>query len=384
MKNIPTSFVCNNLRLCVVLFFSLLAANLFTATADPCDHQTTYSGGTTITGNEINDIGNGYNYQLWFQEWDVEEVGSMTFFGGDADCAFKASWNESNDFLARVGYYDETISKSYTDLGVIAAEYNYIKTGTGGECSYIGVHGWAKNPTIEYYIVDDSFSPDGEYMLWNTQKIGSYTADGATYTLYRGERNNAPSIMGDNRFIQLYAMRSSFRTCGHISVSEHFQKWEEIGIIMGKIHDCKILCEVCGGQGSIEYTFATMSWKGKSGHLDNDGETQNDSINTNKNPNATTLSNDMKDDTKEYALYQNTPNPVSSGETNISYNLASNGHVTLSLYNTLGVKIMDIVNGQESEGIHTVTINVESLPSGIYLYVLNVDGFTLQNNMIIK
>jgi hypothetical protein len=34
---------------------------------------------------------------------------------------------------------------------------------------------------------------------------------------------------------------------------------------MGGIYDCKILCEVGGGQGSIEYTYATMSWDGQTG-----------------------------------------------------------------------------------------------------------------------
>ena len=85
-----------------------------------------------------------------------------------------------------------------------------------------------------------------------------------------------------------------------------------------------------------------------------------------------------------YTLSQNVPNPVTDGETSITYSLENEGYVILSLYNTLGVKLMDIVNGQKSEGVHTVTINVNSLPSGIYHYVMNVNGYTLRNSIIIK
>ena len=229
---------------------------------DPCSKTTSYSGGTRVTGNGIQDIGNGYNYEIWRDG----NSGSMTYFGGDADCAFKADWNNSGDFLARVGYYDGAATKKYTDLGEITAAYNYKKSGNGGgSYSYIGIYGWTKSPLIEYYIVDDSFTPNGGGMYYNAQTIGTYQVDGVTYTLKKGTRVNAPSIEGNTTFTQVFAQRSSYQTCGTINVTEHFKNWERLGIQMGGIYDCKILCEVGGGQGSIEYTYATMSWDGQTG-----------------------------------------------------------------------------------------------------------------------
>ena len=229
---------------------------------DPCSKTTSYSGGTKVTGNGIKDIGNGYNYEIWRDG----NSGSMTYFGGDADCAFKADWNNSGDFLARVGYYDGAATKKYTDLGEITAAYNYKKSGNGGgSYSYIGIYGWTKSPLIEYYIVDDSFTPNGGGMYYNAQTIGTYQVDGVTYTLKKGTRVNAPSIEGNTTFTQVFAQRSSYQTCGTINVTEHFKNWERLGIQMGGIYDCKILCEVGGGQGSIEYTYATMSWDGQTG-----------------------------------------------------------------------------------------------------------------------
>ena len=260
------SFLCNNLRLYVALLTSFTASILlFSAKADPCTHNTKYEGGEIVTSNRISDIANGYNYELWQQ--NTESTGSMTVYGGNADCAFKANWDNSGDFLALVGYFDLEATLSYTKLGNIAAEYNHIKNGTAGEYSYIGVHGWTKNPLIEYYIVEDSFTPDGEGMYYETTELGSYSLDGATYTLYKGDRLNHPCIEGQKNFSQIYAVRSEFRTCGHVSVSEHFKIWEELGIKLGNIYDCKIHCETGGGKGSIDFTFATMSWNGQPGHI---------------------------------------------------------------------------------------------------------------------
>ena len=229
---------------------------------DPCSKKDKYTGGTKVTKNGIQNIGNGYNYELWREN---EGQGSMTFFGGDADCAFKAEWGNSGDYLARVGYYDGSAKKSYKDLGDITADYNYTKSGNAGGYSYIGVYGWTKEPLIEYYIVDDSYNGMGT--PYGSQQVGSYTVDGATYKLYKGMRYNAANITGTNcDFPQVFAVRSSARTCGHISVSEHFKNWESNGINLGGVYDCKIVCEAGGGQGSIEYTYATMTWKGQSGH----------------------------------------------------------------------------------------------------------------------
>lgn len=226
---------------------------------DPCTHTTNYSGGTVITTNATKNIGNGYHAELWRDT----NTGNMTVFGDSADCAFKANWNNSGDFLARVGYFDSLSTKKYSDLGEIYAVYNFSKNGTGGSYSYFGVYGWTKNPTIEYYIVDDTFSPDSEDMFWGTEEIGTYKVDGVEYTLMVGLRNNVPSILGNMSFKQVFAVRSSFQTCGKINVTEHFKNWEKLGVNIGNIYDCKLLCEVGGGSGSIEYTCASMSWKGQ-------------------------------------------------------------------------------------------------------------------------
>jgi len=228
---------------------------------DPCSQKTKHSGGTSYSNKHtLEKVGNGYHVELWSEK---NSGASVTCFGGKNDCAFKASWNNSGDYLARVGYYDGAATKKVKDIAPIYAAYNYSKSGSGGGYSYIGVYGWTKNPLLEYYIVDDSYSNLGT--PYNTSRVGQYSADGATYTLYKGTRVNAASIDGDGKtFPQVFAVRSSARQCGTISVSEHLENWQKLGIDLGGIYDCKIVCEAGGGSGSIEYTYATMSWKGQS------------------------------------------------------------------------------------------------------------------------
>jgi hypothetical protein len=323
---------------------------------NPCSYTTNYSGGTTITSNCLRDVGNGYNAEMWGER----NNGSMTLFGGEAGCAFKAEWDNTGDFLARVGYYDAKASKKYTDLGQIYAIYNYIKSGDGGgSYSYIGVYGWTKSPMIEYYIVDDTFTPDSEDLFWGTNKIGTYKVDGVEYTLMVGQRINAPCIEGSASFKQIFAVRSSYQTCGIINVSEHFKNWEKLGVKMGYIYDCKLLCEVGGGTGSIEYTCASMSWKGQKLTL---GNLRNGDGDDAEITNVATYS-----DTEAFTIM---PNPAST-----EIYIISEGEVeNVMIFNTIG----DVVaKANESR------VDVSSLPTGVYFVKATIDGETVVKKLII-
>jgi acetyl esterase/lipase len=232
--------------------------------SDACaEHSLPSSGGQKITANGVKDFGSkGYNLELW-----GADGGSMTVYP-DADCAFTAEWNNPGDFLARVGYYWNGQKGSYKDLGDdIQADFNFSFTGSGGNYNYIGIYGWTKTPKeCEYYIVENTFfkstnKQNGLY--WNANVVGTYTLDGDTYTLYKGIRDNAPSISGTSTFPQLFAVRKTARYCGHLSVSEHFRQWEKLGVDMGgNIYDCKLLCEAGGGQGTFQMKYGKI-WLGK-------------------------------------------------------------------------------------------------------------------------
>jgi hypothetical protein len=84
---------------------------------------------------------------------------------------------------------------------------------------------------------------------------------------------------------------------------------------------------------------------------------------------------------EKFVLNQNYPNPFNPN-TVISYQLAVNSKITLKIFNTLGEEIETLADEYQIAGFHTslFTIN-SSLPSGIYFYVLNVNGQRISKKM---
>ena len=72
-------------------------------------------------------------------------------------------------------------------------------------------------------------------------------------------------------------------------------------------------------------------------------------------------------------LHQNYPNPFNPS-TAISYELSANSHVRLKVYDLLGREVAELVNTQQSAGMHEVTFNASALSSGMYLYRIEANG----------
>jgi len=90
------------------------------------------------------------------------------------------------------------------------------------------------------------------------------------------------------------------------------------------------------------------------------------------------------DDTKvtEFALAQNFPNPFNPSTT-ICYGLPNRSHVTLTVFNTLGQQVADLLIGEQDAGYHEVKFDGSGLSSGVYLYRLDAGGVTLAKRMIV-
>ena len=71
----------------------------------------------------------------------------------------------------------------------------------------------------------------------------------------------------------------------------------------------------------------------------------------------------------EFSLEQNYPNPFNPSTT-INFALPVKSNVTLSVYNSLGQKVTELVNGALPAGNHSVNFNASSLSSGVYIYRL--------------
>ncbi len=83
-----------------------------------------------------------------------------------------------------------------------------------------------------------------------------------------------------------------------------------------------------------------------------------------------------------FSLNQNYPNPFNPS-TNINYDIPVRTKVVLSVYNQLGQKVADLVNGEQEAGKYTVNFNAKNLASGVYIYKITTESFTQSKKMIL-
>lgn len=84
----------------------------------------------------------------------------------------------------------------------------------------------------------------------------------------------------------------------------------------------------------------------------------------------------------DFVLAQNYPNPFNPS-TVISYQLPTNAFVKLKIYDVLGREIRSLVNGRESAGDHSVVLNADGLPSGVYFYRLEAGNYILTKKLTV-
>ena len=104
--------------------------------------------------------------------------------------------------------------------------------------------------------------------------------------------------------------------------------------------------------------------------------------NTGKMPNMGSQQSALGSQPQVNGLVQNYPNPFNP-TTVISYNLRTAGNVTLNVYDVLGRKVMTLVSGYQSAGIHSAEFNGDNLASGVYFYRLTAPGISQIKKMIL-
>ena len=102
---------------------------------------------------------------------------------------------------------------------------------------------------------------------------------------------------------------------------------------------------------------------------------------------ATAIEKDESVIVKNFELGNNYPNPFNP-TTNIKFSIPVQSNVQLTIYNTLGQKIIMLVNEQISSGQYTATWNGTSaggakVSSGVYFYELKTDDFASVKKMLL-
>lgn len=84
----------------------------------------------------------------------------------------------------------------------------------------------------------------------------------------------------------------------------------------------------------------------------------------------------------EFSLGQNYPNPFNPA-TVIRYGLPADATVSLEVYNTLGERMMVLVNEHQQAGLHKVVLENAGLASGVYFYRLQAGSFVQTKKLLL-
>jgi endo-1,4-beta-xylanase len=177
----------------------------------------------------------GFTYQLWTERG----TGCLT---STAD-GFSVEWSDINNLLGRKGLRPGSANQ------IVTYEADFQPNGN----AYLGVYGWTKKPDVEYYIVDGwgTWRPPG-----GTRTMGTVTSDGGVYDIYRVDRSDVIGIDGVNAPPQFWSVRTQKRTSGTITVANHFDAWQSLGMNMGTLSEVSMFVEGYQSSGRAEVSFS--------------------------------------------------------------------------------------------------------------------------------
>ncbi|HLG31476.1 MAG TPA: Omp28-related outer membrane protein [Ignavibacteriaceae bacterium] len=83
---------------------------------------------------------------------------------------------------------------------------------------------------------------------------------------------------------------------------------------------------------------------------------------------------------RTFSLDQNYPNPFNPSTT-INYSLEKDVHVSLKVYDIMGSEVAELINKEQSAGVHQVLFDASAVASGMYFYKLSAGDFVSVKKM---
>ena len=180
---------------------------------------------TESTGNS-----NGFFWSLY------REGGSASITQGSAG-NFAISYSNVTDVVGGKGWNPGSARTIGYNVGALSGSYNFV-----------GIYGWTTNPLIEFYVAEKGSVTGGTF-------VNSISSDGHSYSFYKFQRVNKPSIIGTATFWQYKDNWGGAPTAQNRSVNmaNHINNWRSRG-----------------GQGFGSYNYmilALEAYGGKSGYI---------------------------------------------------------------------------------------------------------------------
>ena len=164
--------------------------------------------------------------------------GSITFpQAGTYAGNFQITYSNVNDIVGGKGWNPGSSRTVNYNIGYLSGSYNFV-----------GVYGWTTSPLIEYYVAEKGSMTGGT-------SFGTMSSDGHTYSCYKSQRVNAPSIQGTQTFWQYKDTWGGAPTGSNqkVTMGNHINNWRNRG-----------------GQGFGNYNymiFALEAWGNRSGTI---------------------------------------------------------------------------------------------------------------------
>ena len=226
----------------VCLGIALTMGLATTVYADRCpnawpEQGENYASGTIDSTN--------YSYEVWRDGYTASL--ECYDYGG-----YKV-YSKGADAIVRFGpKFDEP--KTFDQHGNFTADYKLGSTyGAGTDFYLVGIQGNTTEPKTEFYIIDYWIIKDTADTSAFGTRLGEFTVDGDTYDIWQNTANNYLSAQGDISYKRYFSIRRTVRDSGHIDITAHFKKWEELGLKVGKITDVMALVEASKGESSINF-----------------------------------------------------------------------------------------------------------------------------------
>jgi|ERR1051326_1795007 endo-1,4-beta-xylanase len=183
----------------------------------------------------------GTDHGFWWQCYVSGGSANITFpqaskYPGN----YAVTWTNVGDVVAGKGWNPGSPTRvvSY-NCGSLSGSYNNFS-----------VYGWTTNPLIEYYVCEKGSVATGS-------AIGTLTSDGHTYTVYKHQQVNQPSIQGTATFWQYLSNwgGTSLGANHSVTVANHVNYWKSHIGSMGTFNLQIMAIEAYGNKsGSINCT----------------------------------------------------------------------------------------------------------------------------------
>lgn len=169
--------------------------------------------------------------------WSLFVVGGTANITQGAAGNFAISYGNVSDVVGGKGWNPGAPRGIGYNVGLLTGSYNFV-----------GVYGWTTSPLIEYYVAELGSVVAGT-------RVNTVSSDGHTYTFYKHQQVNQPSITGTATFWQyLDNWGGSSTGSNHtVSMANHINNWKSNG-----------------GQGFGSYNYqilALEAYSGKSGSI---------------------------------------------------------------------------------------------------------------------